>query len=439
MPSAPLPPASNGLPLIGETVHLLVDRQFSSRRRERYGSIFRTHLLGKPTLIVSGASAAKMVLSTNMGYLSWGAGWPDTFKTLLGDSLFVQDGEEHQRNRKLLMPAFHGKALAGYFAQMDAIIQRYLARWLEKREFAWFVENKQLTFDIAAALLLGVKSGDDVAPLSQAFSTLTNGFFVISRSTQAWTTFGKALKARDHILEYIDRAIDQRRKQPANDALSMLIEARDEHGNGLSQHEITVQALLLLFAGHETSTSMITSMCLELARHPDVLARARAEQTALAQQGAISLEQLQQMPYLDQVLSETERLHPPVAGGFRGVVKSFEYEGYTIPAGWRLQYNILETHLDPSIYPNPTHFDPDRFSPERAEHKKQPFSLIGFGGGPRICLGMAFAKMEMKLLMAHLLRGYQWDLLPNQDLDLAIVPTRRPKDNLQVFFRRWHG
>ena len=163
------------------------------------------------------------------------------------------------------------------------------------------------------------------------------------------------------------------------------------------------------------------------------------QQNDLEKAEAEKLEQLQQMPYLDQVLSETERLHPPVAGGFRGVVKSFEYEGFTIPAGWRLQYNILETHLDPSIYPNPTHFDPDRFSPERAEHKKQPFSLIGFGGGPRICLGMAFAKMEMKLLMAHLLRGYQWDLLPNQDLDLAIVPTRRPKDNLQVFFRCWHG
>ena len=144
------------------------------------------------------------------------------------------------------------------------------------------------------------------------------------------------------------------------------------------------------------------------------------------------MEQLGQMPYLEQILSEIERLHPPVGGGFRGVIKPFEFNGFHVPAGWQLVYSILLTHQLPEIYPNPERFDPDRFSPQRQEHKQRPFSLIGFGGGARICIGIAFAKMEMKIVAAHLLRGYQWELLPNQSLDSVLVPTRRPKDRLRV-------
>jgi cytochrome P450 len=142
------------------------------------------------------------------------------------------------------------------------------------------------------------------------------------------------------------------------------------------------------------------------------------------------------MPYLEQILNEVERLHPPVAGGFRGVVKPFEFKGYQVPAGWLAQYSILQTQRSPEVYTNPEQFDPDRFSPERQEAKQKPFSLIGFGGGPRICLGIAFAKLEMKIVMAYLLRSYEWELLPNQNLEPNVIPTRRPKDGLKVKFRR---
>jgi cytochrome P450 len=438
MTATTLPPGSNGLPLVGETLHFMLDRNFLRKRHAAHGSIFRSNILGKPTVFMIGPEAVRFVLASHFDHFSWGEGWPATFQTLLGESLFVQDGEEHRRNRRLLMPAFHGKALVGYFNAMDTIMRRYLERWLDQGEFDWFTENKQLTFDIAAQTMLGVPSGPAVARLSSLFTTLTNGFFVLGRSRLPWTKFGKALAARDELLAFIEGVIEERRATPTNDALSMLLEARDEDGNGLSQREITVQCMLLLFAGHETSTSMLTTLALELARNPEVLARARAEQAALAARGPLSLEQLGQMPYLEQVLREVERLHPPVPGGFRGVVKPFEYGGYVVPSGYRVQYSILGTHHTPAVYQDSERFDPDRFAPGREEHKTQPFSLIAFGGGPRICLGMAFAQMEMKLLAAHLLREYRWDLLPGQDLDLSLIPTRRPKDNLRVFFRRWH-
>jgi cytochrome P450 len=244
----------------------------------------------------------------------------------------------------------------------------------------------------------------------------------------------RAIAARNQLLDHLTVVIQQRQQNPTDDALSLLIQAQDEEGNRLSLEEMRAQAMLLLFAGHETTTAMLTWICLELARHPDVLQRAREEQRQLAAHGALNLEQISKMPYLDQVLNEIERLHPPIAGGFRGVIKPFEFNGFHVPAGWLLQYSILLTHQQANVYPQPDRFDPDRFSPERQEAKQKPFSLIGFGGGPRICLGMAFAKLEMKLVIAHLLRSYAWELLPNQRLEPVLVPTRRPKDGLKVRF-----
>ncbi|WP_277876895.1 cytochrome P450 [Trichocoleus sp. FACHB-69] len=190
---------------------------------------------------------------------------------------------------------------------------------------------------------------------------------------------------------------------------------------------------ILLFAGHKTTTSMLIWFCLELARHPEVLQPARVEQQQFATL-QVSLEQLGQMPYLEQIFCEIERLHPPVGGGFRGVIKPFEFKGYHVPAGWMALHSILATHRIPTIYPEPERFDPDRFSPQRQEHKQRPFSLIGFGGGSRISVGTAFAKM--KIVAAHLLHGYQWELVPNQSLDSVQVPICCPKDWLRVHFQQ---
>ena len=433
-----LPPGSDGWPLVGETLHFLFDPRFGERRHAKYGDVFRTHILGNPTVWVRGPEAVKKVLSTHMDHFSWREGWPDSFKILLGESMFVQDGEKHQQQRSMLMPAFHGRALASYFETMNTIIVRHLEQWLQQGELRWFEENRRLTFDIACQILLGTIPGEDVAELSHCFDLLTNGLLVVRMSQLPWTTFGKALRARTYIVNYIEKVIEQRRDDPGDDALSMMLAARDESGAPMNHADLINQSLLLLFAGHETTTSMITSLLLELARNPEILARARAEQQELAATGPVSLEQLRQMPYLEQVLREIERVHPPVPSAFRGVVKPVELGGYTIPVGWRVLYSILSTHRIEHIYPNSDHFDPDRFLPGQEQHKQQSFSLIGFGGGPRFCLGMAFALMEIKMIAAHLLRDYTWDLLPGQDLTMQRIPTRRPKDGLQVFLRRWH-
>lgn len=423
-----LPPGKFGLPLIGETLEFFLDPQFVEKRYRKYGAVFKTHIIGKPAVFMVGAEAVEFVLSAGFENFSWRDGYPETFQKLLGRSLFVQEGEEHRRNRRLIMPAFHGAALARYFETMDKLTSKYLLKWEQKHEFKWFEEFKQLTFEIASQIFLGIDSSGEAKRFSDLFATLTDGFFSFPKLPGS--RFHKSVKARDEILAHLDRVIEQRREQPTDDALSLLIQAEDENGDRLTTEEIRVQALLLLFAGHETTTSMLTWVALELARHPEVLELARSEQKELDR--TITLDQLTKMPYLDQILNEVERLHPPVAGGFRGVVKSFEFAGYQIPEGWMAQYSILQTHRLAELYPNPEEFDVDRWK----DAKQKPYSLIGFGGGSRICIGLAFAKLEMKLVMAHLLRNYAWELLPNQSLKPMVIPTRRPKDELKVRFQK---
>lgn len=195
-----------------------------------------------------------------------------------------------------------------------------------------------------------------------------------------------------------------------------------------------MQALLMLFAGHETTTSMLISTIMCLAQYPDVLAIARSEQAQFS--GDLDFEQMRQMPYLSQILKEVERLYPPVAGGFRGVVKPFEFQGYQVPAGWKVLYQMKAAHQDSDIYNNPDQFDPDRFSPERNENKQVDFSLVGFGGGQRICLGLAFAQLEMKIVMAQLIRHFDWTLSPDQDLSMDRIPSLHPRSGLKVKLSR---
>lgn len=437
----PLPPGSMGFPIVGETLHFLLDSEYANKRRAQYGDISKSNILGRPTVFMMGPEANEFILSTGMDHFSWREGWPAAFQELLGESLFLQEGAEHQRNRKLLMPAFHGKALEGYLEMMVSLTQAHCTQWEAQHAFGWLQEMKKLTFAIASQLLIGSSSGAMTDRLAGWFADLTNGLFSIPALRWSWTPYGKALQARDALLSHLEQVIHDRMERPTQDALGLLVQAEDENGDRLTLQELKVQALLLLFAGHETTTSMLTSLLMIFAQYPDILNCAREEQMnlsdSLSDPGELTMAQLRQMSYLDQVLKEVERVFPPVSGGFRGVVKPFEFQGYRVPQGWSVVYRIDACKEDDRYFSNPTQFDPDRFSPDRAEYKRTDYALVTFGGGPRICLGMAFAQMEMKVVAALLLRQYRWELLPHQDLSMVRIPTLHPRSGLQVKFSRF--
>ncbi|MEG4146727.1 cytochrome P450 [Microcoleus sp. Pol12B5] len=427
-----LPPGSFGLPLIGDSLKFLRDSQFAKKRHQQYGPIFKTSIFGEPTVFMRGQEASLFVLSKENQYFV--VSFPPSTKALLGPlSLSLQTGANHQNRRKLLYQAFQPRALAGYIGAMEDITQRYLEKWVEMETLTWYPELRNYTFDVACKLLVGMEKGSETA-LGHYFETWSKGLFSIPLDVP-WTQFGKAKKCRKLLLAELEKIIrDRQQGTPSgNDALSLLISARDDEGKSLSLDELKDQVLLLLFAGHETLTSAIASFCLLLAQHPDVMAKVQAEQQQFPAIEPLTLEQLKQMTYLEQVLREVLRLVPPAGGVFRTVINACEFGGYEIPKGWSVVSGITQTHQDSQLYPEPDRFDPDRFSSDRSP---KPFSYVPFGGGLRECLGKEFARLEMKLFAAKMVREYEWALLPDQDLNLIAIPMPHPRDGLRVNFRR---
>lgn len=430
----PLPPGRSGFPVIGETIGFLKDPDFANKRHQQYGEIFRTNLFGHPTIYLTGADAIRFLLLNENQYFV--ASWPPSTKALLGPaSLSVQQGSAHQQRRKLLAQAFQPRALASYTATMVDMTHQYLDRWQQQGTLTWYPELRNYTLDIACQLIVGIASGSQTH-FGQWFEIWVQGLFSLPLRLPG-TKFSQALRSRNLLLAEIERIVLDRQQQedPGQDSLGLLIQARDEEGHGLSVEELKDQVLTLLFAGHETLTSAIASFCLLTAQHPAVLERLRAEQARFKHREMLTLEDLKQMEYLEQVLKEVLRVVPPVAGGFREVIQTCEINGYTIPKGWAVLYQIGITHKDSTVYPHPNQFDPERFDLNRVD-KTKPFSYVPFGGGIRECLGREFARLEMKIFAALLVRDYEWDLVPNQNLDLEMIPTPRPKDGLKVHFRR---
>ncbi|MDM9381508.1 cytochrome P450 [Chlorogloeopsis sp. ULAP01] len=444
-PTLPLPPGRLGLPVIGESIGYLRDPAgFIAKRQQQYGNIFKTHLFGSPTIVLIGADAVRFLFSNDGQKLEM-TNTPN-FEILLGTkSIGVQTGAAHQILRRQLFQAFQPRALENYAITMEAVTQRYLQKWEQMGTLTWYEELKKYTLDIACRLFVGVSTAADES-LEKVYEAWSEGLLTIPVRFPG-SKFDRAVRAREELLARCDRFIEQRQQHPLDeqDVLSILLVAKDETGNALSRAAIKDNILGMLITGHETLTSALTSLCLLLAQHPQVLEAVRTEQAQLGFPTSLTQETLKQMTYLEQVLKEVLRIAPPVVrSGSRKVLEACEFGGYSIPKGWDVYYQIPETHQDSQVYTHPEQFDPERFSSERfskgdatrTQDKQKLFSHIPFGGGIRECLGKEFARLEMKLFTALLVRDYEWELVPGQNLERVVLPFSRPRDGLKVKFSR---
>jgi cytochrome P450 len=442
------PQGELGLPIVGETLNFLLDPDYALKKKRQYGNVFKTRIFGSPSVFMIGAEANQFIFANENKYFD--VNWPASTQALLGNmSLAMQSGHTHTSRRKLMVQAFQPRALSDYAPEIVAITAQYLQRWEQMGTLTWYGEIRDYTFEVASKTLVNTNA-ESQTKLSKYFYAWCDGLFSIPLQLP-WTKFGKAMRSRQLIRDLLGETIQARQiaqgnqgiqgeqdQQSSKDAIAILLNAEDEQGHKLSLDELKDQVLVLLFAGHETLTSAIASFCLLLARHPEVSDRARAEQMELIQSNPeINADTLKQMPYLDAVMKEVLRFVPPVGGAFRKVKQDFEYKGFRIPQGWTVIYQINQSHQDETVYSDPDTFNPDRFL-ENAQDKAKLFSYVPFGGGMRECLGKEYARLEMKIFGAMLLRQYRWELLPNQDLSLIKVPTPHPRDGLKVRFYRSH-
>jgi cytochrome P450 len=399
---------------------------------QQHGPIFRTRIgYGADVVYLVGPEANRFVLSGNRLKFSHRQGWGQFFGVIevYGDGLLTMDGAEHDQHRRMMNPAFAIGYMDRYLPLMNRIIRERTAAWLAAGEVDVFAEARKITFDVAAEALVGLKTGPEVDRFREIFfSLITLGSVAADEND-----YGARLeRLQRELYAMLLPKIRQRRQQPTDDVLGMLVRARDDQGHALSDEQLIAHTNILLVAGHETSTSLSAWLLYLLSQHPDYARRVLAEQDALlARHADPTLEDIKRMKLLEHALSEAERLYPPVSNGPRGVLEDFEFNGYCVPAGTHVFYSIAASHMLPTIFAEPEKFDPDRFAPPREEHKT-PYALVGFGGGPRICIGINFAQVEIKALLSHLLRNYRLDLAPNQEIVPVYRPTSMPLNGIRM-------
>ena len=406
---------------------------FLARMYQQHGPIFRTRTdWWQDVVYLVGPEANRFVLASNRLKFSHRQGWGQFFGVIetYGDGLLTMDGPEHDQHRRMMNPAFTISYMDRYLPLMNRIIRERTATWLDRGEVDVFEEARKITFDVAAEALVGLKTGPEVDRFREIFFGLIMLGQDADEDGKDYNT--RLAELQGELYDLLLPKIRQRREQPTDDVLGMLVRARDDQGNALSDEQLIAHTNILLVAGHETSTSLSAWLLYLLSQHPGYAQRVLDEQDALlARDAEPTLEAIKRMKLLEHALSEAERLYPPVSNGPRGVLEDFEFGGYHVPAGTHVFYSIAGAHNIPTIFADPDRFDPDRFAPPREEHKT-PYALVGFGGGPRICIGINFAQVEIKALISHLLRNYQLELVPDQQIVQMYMPTSMPLNGIRM-------
>jgi cytochrome P450 len=367
-------------------------------------------LAGREIVFLVGPEANRFVMHTHREYFSHEQGWTPLIGHLMGKGLLNMDPPEHTQHRTMWNPAFTNAYMQAYLPLMQQVIAERTADWVEQGEVDLYQEVREITFHVAAAALAGLQHGSEVERLQKLFYTLiAEG---VSTPQSYDEHLPKALQARDELTRMLLELIAERRRtpvdEPPRDVLGLIVHARDEDGETLSDEQVLGHLNILLVAGHETTTILGAYVLYLLATLPERRQRVEAELDTLLGESAdsISVAAAREMKMLDNVIKETGRLHSPVVTVPRCVIRDVDFAGYTLPADTPVRLALAAGHHLPTVFADPDVFDPDRFASPREEDRRTPYGLVTFGGGPRLCIGVHFAYIEVKALVAHVLRSY---------------------------------
>ena len=414
----------------------------------RYGDIFNLNLMGLPPFtVVSNPQGIEEILSVDAKKFDVGC-TNNLAASLLGDnSLVLLDGSEHRRQRKLMMPPFHGEKVKSYAQTICQITEKVASRWPEKQTFVAQKAMQDITLETILHIVFGLSEGDryqQIKPPLIELLDLTGSplkasvIFLpfLQQDLGEWSPWGKVVRRKRKIYELLQAEIDDRRANSelsGNDVLSLMMSARDEQGEGLSDIELKDQMMTLLVAGHETTATALSWALYWIHKLPEV------KQKLLAELDALDLDAdpltISRLPYLTAVCNETLRIYPVAFIAFLRFAKSpitvmghqFEPEAMLAPV-------IYLTHHREDLYPEPKQFKPERFLKRQClgerslapfgdagSHRYSTYEFFPFGGGNRRCIGYALALLEMKLVLAKILTGWNLSLKS----DRTILPKRR--------------
>ena len=424
--------------------------EFLETYAQRYGDPFKIGGGGGTlpmAVYFSHPEAIQQIFTADPELFTSGSGNRSLLPLVGYNSLLLLDGERHQRQRRLLTPPFHGERMRAYGKSICDITEQVISQWKIGEPFPVRSSMQEISLRVILSAVFGLHQGECFDQLRQLLSTMLDSIgspltssFLFFRSLQkdvgSWSPWGHFLRQKQQIQELLYAEIESRRYAESQhsqhdlgeDILSLMISARDEAGQPMTNAELHDELLTLLFAGHETTASALAWALYWINALPEVQDKLLKELNTLTLDSQPS--EIAQLPYLTAVCQETLRIYPIAITTFARILKApFEVMGYQFEPDTALIPVVYLTHRREEIYPEPRRFKPERF----LEKQFSPYEYLPFGGGNRRCIGQAFALFEMKLVLATILSRFQLSLVDRR----PIKPVRRgvtvaPPGNMQM-------
>lgn len=417
-----------------------IERSFSE-----YGDLFRIDMFGRPTFFVHHPDHLHELLVSRADDFQKNRDYTDPQRGLarfFGNGLLTSNGDFWKKQRKLVAPALHTRRIAAYAGIMVDETADMLDRWGEGGQFDIAHEMTQATLQIVSRALFSLDASDmstDALRIGQIMSDIqefVGATFTLESLLPTWIPTPRRQQegtAKRDLDEIVYRIINNWRRagQDRGDLLSMLLLARDDDDQPMTDQQARDEIVTMFLAGHETTANTLNWLWMLLAQHPEAERKLHDEIDEVLAGAKPQLEDLRRLPYTERVVKEALRLYPPAFGFNREAIRDTSIGGYAIPAGADIQVVTWTTHRDARWWEDPLAFRPERFAPENESALKK-YAYLPFGGGPRVCIGNSFALMEAQIMTALIASRFQLRLAPGQVVTPEPLLTLRPRGGLPM-------
>jgi cytochrome P450 len=439
------PPGPKGNFLLGNLAAVSHDwLGFYARCAKQYGDIVRLRYLHVPICLLMHPRDIEEVLVTNANNFTKSADYR-ALARVLGNGLLTNEGESWRRQRALIQPAFRRESILSYAPVMTRATDKLLGSWRDAESRNVHEDMMGVTLEIVAQCLFGTEVASVTEQVGRAMQVLTDRF--IAEASQAlllpFEIPNVLVPARRKVINELNNVINgivhERRNsnQSRGDLLDALLQMRDSEGRPMSDAQLRDEVMTLFLAGHETTAIALSWSCYLLAKNPGVEKKLVEELRAVLGEREPMPDDLVALHYTEMVLKESMRLYPAVWGIGRRAIADCEIGGYHVRAGTNIFIFQALTHRDPRFFKDPDAFDPERWREDPVRAGKIPrFAYFPFGGGPRVCVGAAFAMLEATLLLAMVQQKFQLRLMPGHPVEPVPSVTLRPKHGIRVTVHR---
>ncbi|MFP8890104.1 cytochrome P450 [Natrialbaceae archaeon A-CW2] len=439
------PPGPDGYPILGSAHRIIREPLDFLEELHSYGDVVRYQIVGNTATALFHPEHVQRVLVEE----------PQSFERYLfadqgfdfaPEGILFNDGEQWANQRQRMQPAFTVDRIRSYTETMAEYAEETADAWGPGEEIALNRAFSRLTLRILAKALFDIElepgEDDAVTRAAQLINDQSNSRSVMGLLPRWLPTPGNRRYRRtmDAYRDRVDTLIETRRREnesaskPGDDLLSLLLHQRDTDGYQLSEAEIRDNLITFTFAGHETTSLVLTYTFLTLTQHADVRTRLEEELEEVLGGRAPSFEDVTRLEYTDRVLREVMRLYPPAYIIFRKPTSDVTIGGYEIPEGSVLSLPQYQIHRDARFYDEPEAFRPDRWR-EEIDDTRPEYAYFPFGGGARHCIGMRFAMLELTVVLATLWQRFDVELCSDPEPELEPGATLQPAKDVRVRLR----